>query len=355
MCADGRVMPLQERDRSIDLLRCIALIGIVFAHVSPPGYFIQMRGFDVPLMVFLSGFVFGRKLDFHVAVPDLLRYWFHRIKRIAFPVWLFFILYYALMYALFAKSPSVSEVLGVFSLRSDAYVWIFRVFLIVALAAPFLTFFTKRIPMAYVYSGGVLILLLMSLIPGSRYSEPLYYVLEAIPYIIVFLFGMLARKTSKKQMVWMALAWLAVYAMLAVWYFKSTGQYVNTNTYKYPPRIYYLAYGLGCIYFFWLLKDRLMDILNRAPFLEKILVFIGSHSMWIYLWHILFLEFMSPVCAYSAEVIRFLHIPFWFARFVFVFFASCCMTFIQTFLVTRLCSSYLDNKVFKWFRPVLVG
>lgn len=355
MGADKSVAPGHERDKSIDLLRCFALLGIILAHVSPPSVVLQLRGFDVPLMVFLSGVVFYRGKGFRLDLPNLLQYWFRRIKRIVFPVWLFLILYYGLMFLLFAKSPSVSEALEVFSLRSGWYVWIFRVFLIVALVAPFLTTPVKKWNSALLYLGGVLVLLMHEFIAGSRYPASLYPLVEAVPYVIVFLFGMLAKGTSRKQLTWMTFAWMAVFAGLAVWKFRSTGQFVNTGTCKYPPQLYYLAYGLGCIGVLWLVKDGLMALLGRIPFLEKPAVFIGSHTMWIYLWHILFLEFMSDFCVSFAGAIRWLHLPFWGARFVFVLTCSCILTFLQSLLFDRLKSACPDNRVVKWFHPILVG
>lgn len=46
---------LKKRDRSIDLLRFIALTGIVIVYIHPSEFWTQLRNFDVPLMVFLSG------------------------------------------------------------------------------------------------------------------------------------------------------------------------------------------------------------------------------------------------------------------------------------------------------------
>lgn len=45
----------KNRDQSIDLLRFIALTGIIIVHIHPSAFWIQLRNFDVPLLVFLSG------------------------------------------------------------------------------------------------------------------------------------------------------------------------------------------------------------------------------------------------------------------------------------------------------------
>lgn len=116
-----------------------------------------------------------------------------------------------------------------------------------------------------------------------------------------------------------------------------------------------MTYGMGCIGLLWLIKDYLLAFLNRIPFLEKSAVFIGSHTMWIYLWHILFLEFMSLFCASLSVAIRFIHMPFWGARFIFVFGLSCIMTFLQSLLVNRLKTACPNNRVLKWSHPILVG
>lgn len=44
-----------NRDKSIDILRAFALIGIFFAHVQSPNWILQLRSFDVPLMALLMG------------------------------------------------------------------------------------------------------------------------------------------------------------------------------------------------------------------------------------------------------------------------------------------------------------
>ena len=43
---------LNRRDTSIDILRFIAISGIILAHSNPGTFLTQLRGFDVVLMVF---------------------------------------------------------------------------------------------------------------------------------------------------------------------------------------------------------------------------------------------------------------------------------------------------------------
>ncbi|SFK21637.1 hypothetical protein SAMN04488079_106193 [Methylophaga sulfidovorans] len=56
------------RDHRIDLLRFIGLSMIIFAHVGPPSILFQLRNFDVPLMVLISGMSYCSGL----MIPDTI-------------------------------------------------------------------------------------------------------------------------------------------------------------------------------------------------------------------------------------------------------------------------------------------
>lgn len=53
-----KIATKSRRDVTIDLLRFIALTCIIIAHINPSPLLFQLRNFDVPLMVFLSGVSF---------------------------------------------------------------------------------------------------------------------------------------------------------------------------------------------------------------------------------------------------------------------------------------------------------
>lgn len=62
-----------RRDYSIDILRFIALTGIIAVCCVPNTFITQLRNFDVPLMVFLSGVSYnltvgGGILSYSVAI-----------------------------------------------------------------------------------------------------------------------------------------------------------------------------------------------------------------------------------------------------------------------------------------------
>ena len=78
---------------------------------------------------------------------------------------------------------------------------------------------------------------------------------------------------------------------MALYYRCSTGQFQMLQTTKYPPRIYYLSYGVACSFFMMFFCERLSLKIYRHP----LVMFISRHSMGIYLWHILALKVTARI------------------------------------------------------------
>ncbi len=189
-----------NRDTSIDILRFIALSGIILVHVGPGRFLSQLRSFDVPLMVFLSGISYylssqkGNTLSY-------MGYCMKRFKRLILPVWIFLVIYF-LLYTIATKElPSFNQVASYFTLTTDWYVWIIRVFFIVALFAPLVASAFHRINTrqfyAIVISAFVLFECLVHYGNFTSYASTL--LLINIPYIFVFALGYKAIGLSRKQ------------------------------------------------------------------------------------------------------------------------------------------------------------
>lgn len=186
------------RNEKIDLLRFIGLSMIIFAHVDPPSILFQLRNFDVPLMVLVSGmsFSFGYRNESYV------HYLWKRIKRLVFPVWIFLTFYFG---AILLLRPSVqllnlkTLVDSYFFIEGIGYVWIIRVFLLVALVSPPIYFINDKVKSDSKY---ILILFTAFLCyEGVRFLT-IYYaniniplavlltVFYIIPYSFVFALGL---------------------------------------------------------------------------------------------------------------------------------------------------------------------
>ena len=126
------------RDPAVDLLRFIGISMIFLAHIGPPAALFQLRSFDVPLMIFVSGLSYsGRQV---VGYASFVR---KRLGRLLIPLYLFLTVYFLVMWLLsecgVVEWFAARKVVGTYLLRlkpSINYVRIFRVFLIVMLLTP---------------------------------------------------------------------------------------------------------------------------------------------------------------------------------------------------------------------------
>ena len=81
----------KKRDIKFDLMRIIGLAAIILAHTSPPWPISQLRNFDVPLMVIVSGAVFGLSSNNKI---NYFHYLIGRTARLLLPTYIFLIIFF---------------------------------------------------------------------------------------------------------------------------------------------------------------------------------------------------------------------------------------------------------------------
>lgn len=326
-----------ERKKYLDGAKVIGLLCIVLAHVSPPSIVAQIRNFDVPLMVIVSGILAAGAYErAQLSQPGYFSYVRRRFVRLVLPVWLFLIPFIAGR-SLIVRDLSFDKILGSFLLERDSigYVWIIMVYLICALLVPLLSKVNIHslrhlavVSGAYVLFEVACALKLTTTV--SALDDILYYI---VPYGCVTLLGLNYEKLSRKIRLRVALCALVVFVTMAVWLYLQEGSFVYTQKWKYPARIYYLSYAIAVSLF-------ILEGLQLAPqklLSNKMVAFISRNSLWIYLWHILMLWLVR--------------IYIWPIRFVLVFAASCFVAFLQEKIVC-----FLEKKSFpKSLLQVLKG
>lgn len=280
-----------QRDKSIDVLRFLALCGIIIAHVVPSKFWYQLREFDVPMMVFLSGlcFTYG-KYD-----GNYKSYVWKRFKRLIIPAWTFLFIYTLFIILLGLKSYSFINLAVRFSFYSDWYTWIIRVFFIMALISPFILKISHKVTLKKFWFGFFALLVVNEVL--GQLSKP-YYPLTVLEMIIgwglVLALGMVLPRLNKKSLAIFTVINILIFSSLAIYYFVKLGYHLEGESVKWPPTIYYLSYAFGAIGILWLLKDYITFILRKLKVLN-FCTYIGRHTLWIYLWHIPFNEFLYDV------------------------------------------------------------
>lgn len=318
------------RDEKIDILRFIGLAMIVLAHsgLAPSELLFQIRNFDVPLMVLVSGMSFALS---YKGQPRALYVW-KRIKRLLFPVWLFLTGYFFVMYATGYPMPLPSKnaiVTSYMLLSGIGYVWVIRVFLLVAITAPSILRFSRRLksfPRYMTVLGFFYVLYELAV----YFSKPPLTsalgvaientVLYLVPYAVLFAIGLRVQKLTRRQLLCLAGGSSAVFCLKGISLYHAYGKFIPTQVFKYPPTVYYLSYALTVSLILWCLSPVISKVLTKTRLLGPVM-FVAQNSIWVYLWHILLIQVVKLEYAY---------------KFPVVFALASCVVFFQVQILRKL-------------------
>lgn len=316
------------RDHNIDLLRFIGLSLIILAHVTPPLFVLNLRCFDVPLMVFVSGLTcYKKEIQFNWG------YLSHRFARLVFPVWIFLTVYFLMIYAVklvgLDFGLTFKQVYESYLLMDGiGFVWIIRVLLLIALVTPGLIKINQIIKnnaiFIWLYSIALVIYLLIAYYKvGMDIALVRDWVYYAIGYGFVFLLGIRMKGLKCVDIMLFIAIMVALFITMGV-----VGKYsilrvesvfLHINDWKYPPTNIFLLYGLIMA----VLCYTIVNIKRRAR-LNTIVDFIGCNSIWIYLWHIPFISITARM-----DMV-------WWIRFVVVYMAAIGIYYLQLMLVNSI-------------------
>lgn len=335
------------RDIRFDFLKCIGILGIILAHSNPPYWLDKIRTFDVPLMVIVSGTLFYYSCQGkEVALGEYLK---KRIPRLIAPVWFFLGFFFSLTYIVYllAGHPYPFSLEGILSgfllLDGINYVWIIRVFMLIAILAPFLLKIQRFLPKVnyflavilgnYIFYELALRPINDHIIAGEQLSIFIKKVfLYMISYGCLYALGMALPRLSKKNIIYIIVVFFVLFSGFTLFYYYEVGGLVSVNFQKNPPGLYYISYGIFMSMILYIIIDKLCEqksILIKNRFLNSTVLFISSSSLWIYLWHILFIQYWNEFSPNSPLTKNFLPI------FVVVSFLSVTVTYLQKEVVKR--------------------
>lgn len=332
---------MKQRNLNYDMLRLLGLLIIMVAHSSPPGWLFQLRNFGTPLLVLGSGLTYSliysnRKLE---AISFLKK----RIPKLILPAWIFLSFFFVsiLLIANLTAQPfpfSREQVLSSFVfMEGIGFVWIFKIYLMLAIATPIALYLNRRCQSNHLYLGSLIlaylgyevVLAVVDPLLGQSFKLLVDEIIFTfIPYSIVYLYAFRLSKISDKTIIAAILISLTIFVALAILKYQQFGEVISTQKYKYPPTIYYLSYAFFAINTVYLV---IRSIKIDGSMTKAIITWLSSNSLWIYLWHIFAFyiwEFTEPM--QDGSLLNFI------AKTIFLFGFGISMTKIQNSIVLAI-------------------
>ncbi|AMR30044.1 hypothetical protein A0256_00750 [Mucilaginibacter sp. PAMC 26640] len=342
-----------SRNKTVDFLRFLGLSLIILAHLSPPAWLFQLRNFDVPLMVLVSGLTYS----IYPSIYSYKEYVNKRIKRLVYPAWTFLTIYFTanLLMAHPFDHLTFGKVFHSYTFMAGiGYVWIFRVFLITALCAPFIERFNAIIPS----NNHFLIILVSSffayemlfmynwkgLLGNSVYTYFEAVILFGVFYILVFSLGTRLSSFSRRQISFLLSICVTSVLGFAVYFLININTIPPTQQFKFPPRAYYLSYSLVLCLICYVSSPAVIKFMYKRFWLKNFVVFVSSNTVWIYFYHIIFIK--SHITSHFSNL---------FVSYVFVYAASVMCCFLQLSLVNRVLPKISSNAAQKNIVLMLIG
>src|SRR5579883_315771 len=343
--------PSNQRDIRFDILKTLGLLCIIFAHVGPEDNILfDIRRFDVILMVIVSG-----TLYYYSAKSKKISFWSYlqkRLPRLIAPVWLFLTFFFSSAYIIFflLSLPypfSSQKIIDTFTLLNGiGYVWIVRVFTLVALFANLLLKLYKFCKsearflalLAVIYLCYEILLdftqhhNLHNAIISSLVNDYFFYLLS---YGCLFGLGITLPKLQTKTILLVSGIFFILFLGCAVYYYHRLGHFVSNVDFKYPPRLYYVSYGIFASLLAFVIVSKLYykyNLGDKGNILIKIIIFISSSTLWIYLWHIFFVYYWQNL------IIKYL--PNFASQFILAFLVvtlgAIAVTYVQKAAISRV-------------------
>lgn len=272
-------------------------------------------------MIFVSGICFSGK-----NIKNYRTFIFHRTPRLVVPVWLFLTFYFALIGALELSGKdtglTVRHVVRSYLLLDGiGYVWVIRVFLLIMLLTPALLRLYHKVRYIIVFCVLAIVLqtVIVRIVIGWGENVFVFFVREfvlfASGYGVMFLCGLRAGSQSKhwRSALFWVVALIAYTVCIYICQPPETILPINAN--KYPPAGIYIVYGIAAS----LLLNLARPLLKRMAC--QFTDFVGSNTMWIYLYHIPFVGLFAKVGAVSA-----LH---WSVRYAIMLSLAVSITYVQ--------------------------
>lgn len=203
------------------------------------------------------------------------------------------------------------------------YIWIIRIYFIVAMLIPLYKSLSNRFSEFKILVFSLMLFVLYEILcHAGMFENKLLDYLVAY-FIPCFLLLVLAKKIFENNK-WndaVTIISLLIFLVYGFYLFRENGHLFQTQNYKYPFQLYYLSYG---VFVSGLLIKLTKSIRIKGFLYDKVILFISSHSLWIYLWHII------PVTLLNHFGLA------WYIKYVLVLIIASAFTVCQSKIVEKL-------------------
>jgi hypothetical protein len=227
------------------------------------------------------------------------------------------------------------------------YVWIIRVFLLMALIAPLLFQLSRKVEDNYAFLGLIALIYLFYETLNYFFVTTGFFIIDIIvtyfifyllSYGCIFALGLRLPSLNNKSINLLIMLFLMIFLGLLL--FNYSGSFLPTQLHKYPPRIYYISYAtLMSLSLYKLLSTKYIFAFNNS-----IITFISSSTIWIYLWHILIIFLWN-------HFMKFL--PTWLDNFVLMFLVVLSSALTITYIQKRTFQKVLSWELNPQYKEVI--
>ena len=251
---------------------------------------------------------------------------------------MFLVIYFAILYIGTGSLNNLEYYVASFALTQYGveYVWIILIYLYSALLVPL---FSKMKTFKY----GVFLISFVYILYeiacyfriglDNKFIETTFYYI--IPYGVLTYLGYNYSRIKRSHKYLIAVGSFLVFIGCGIYYWIQTGALHSTQIAKYPPRCYYLGFGIAIsLLLLFIFENKRYKIFDN-----RIICFISKHSMWVYLWHILILL-----------VYKSLDLPnIWYVKFPVIYCGSA-LTVLLVNKVLDLIEKRIKIKYLTYFR-----
>jgi fucose 4-O-acetylase-like acetyltransferase len=232
-----------------------------------------------------------------------ISYVLSRVKRLLFPLWCFLTLFFLLVYLFGAQNIlniNLSKIFYSYAMLGGiGYVWVIRIFLMIAILSPLYVGVSKHLNDGRVIFCSYAVILISSLLVVwvKEYTHGVVFftftevIIPAISYGVLFIIGCRFNNFSINHKVIFFMLGVLSIVLIEIFSMYSYGELLFPQQYKYPPSYLYVFYAFALIPVFYLLSNCLVSKFERNVRAKAILVFISSNTIWIYFLHIPVVEF----------------------------------------------------------------